>query len=150
MADLSHLDHAGNIRMVDISTKQGTNRQAVAEGIIHMQPETLAKIEAGETPKGNVLTTAKIAGIQAAKKVPDIIPLCHQINLSWLDIDFESTKTGIKITATARAQYSTGVEMEALAAVSVTALTIYDMVKAIDKEMTIDNIRLVKKSGGKT
>lgn len=150
MSEFSHLDQSGNVRMVDISEKQGTNRTAVAEGFVNLQPETLLKIESGNTPKGNVLTAAKIAGIQAAKKVHELIPLCHQINLSWLEIEFQTAKNGIKIKSTARTQYTTGVEMEALTAVSVAALTIYDMCKAVDKKMVIGQIRLVKKTGGKS
>jgi cyclic pyranopterin phosphate synthase len=150
MSDFSHLDQEGNVRMVDVSEKKGSNRVALAAGFITLQPETIKKIESGQVPKGNVLTTAKIAGIQAAKRVPELIPLCHQINLSWLDIEFEIQKNGIKINATARAQYTTGVEMEALTAVGVAALTIYDMCKAIDKNMVIDQIRMIKKTGGKS
>jgi molybdenum cofactor biosynthesis protein MoaC len=150
MNDFTHLDSSGNIRMVDISSKKKTNRTASAEGYIHLRPQTLGEIRRGTIAKGNVLTTAKIAGIQAAKNVPALIPLCHQISLSWIDIEFNLEESRIKISATAQAQYTTGVEMEALTAVSVAALTIYDMCKAADKAMVIDQIRLTAKTGGKS
>lgn len=150
MNSFSHLDEQGDIRMVDVSEKKGSYRTAIARGFIRMQRETLDKIKSGETPKGNVLTTAKVAAIQAAKKVPELIPLCHQINLTWIDLKFEIEKEGISIESTTRAQYTTGVEMEALTAVSIAALTIYDMCKALDKTMLIGDIRLINKTGGKS
>ena len=150
MNTFSHLDEQGDIRMVDVSKKKGSHRIAIAGGFIRMQRETLDKIKSGETPKGNVLTTAKVAAIQAAKKVPELIPLCHQINLSWIDLKFEIEKEGIRIESKTSAQYTTGVEMEALTAVSVAALTIYDMCKALDKTMLIGEIRLISKTGGKS
>ncbi len=150
MKSFSHLDSHGDVKMVDVSAKSGSQRSAVAVGFIALQKETLDRIRSEETPKGNVLTTAKLAGIQAAKKVPELIPLCHQINLSWIDIIFEMQVDGIRIESTTHAQYTTGVEMEALTAVSVAALTIYDMCKAIDKRMIIGDISLLKKTGGKS
>jgi len=150
MNSFSHLDEQGDIRMVDVSDKKGSYRTAIARGFIRMQRETLDKIKSGETPKGNVLTTAKVAAIQAAKKVPELIPLCHQINLTWIDLKFELEKEGISIESTTRAQYTTGVEMEALTAVSIAALTIYDMCKVLDKTMLIGDIRLINKTGGKS
>ena len=152
MNEFSHLDQSGNIRMVDVSAKKGTNRVAVAEGFIQLQPETLAKIQSGKTPKGNVLTTAKIAGIQGAKKCSDLIPLCHPLMLSSVAVDFQldAVASCVRIEGRCKVTGKTGVEMEALTAASVAALTIYDMCKAIDKKMVIENIRLVKKSGGKS
>lgn len=150
MNSFSHLDEQGDIRMVDVSEKKGSYRTAIARGFIRMQRETLDKIKSGETPKGNVLTAAKVAAIQAAKRVPELIPLCHQINLTWIDLKFEIEKEGISIESTTRAQYTTGVEMEALTAVSIAALTIYDMCKALDKTMLIGDIRLINKTGGKS
>ena len=150
MNSFSHLDEHGDIRMVDVSEKTGSSRTAIAAGFIRMQRETLDKIKSGETPKGNVLTTAKVAAIQAAKRVPELIPLCHQINLTWIDLKFKIEKEGISIESTTSAQYTTGVEMEALTAVSIAALTIYDMCKALDKTMLIGDICLINKTGGKS
>jgi molybdenum cofactor biosynthesis protein MoaC len=137
------------VRMVDVSVKPPTRREATASGWIVMQPETISLLERDELPKGNVLTAAKIAGIQAAKQTSALIPLCHQLNLSWVDISFEVSQERINITATVRTRESTGVEMEALTAVSVAALTVYDMCKAVDKTMEIGGITLEKKTGGK-
>ena len=150
MNSFSHLDEHGDIRMVDVSEKTESSRTAIAAGFIRMQRETLDKIKSGETPKGNVLTTAKVAAIQAAKRVPELIPLCHQINLTWIDLKFKIEKEGISIESTTSAQYTTGVEMEALTAVSIAALTIYDMCKALDKTMLIGDICLINKTGGKS
>ncbi len=150
MNSFSHLDEHGDIRMVDVSEKKGSSRTAIAGGFIRMQRQTLDKIKSGEAPKGNVLTTAKVAAIQAAKRVSELIPLCHQINLTWIDLEFEIEKEGISIESTTRAQYTTGVEMEALTAVSIAALTIYDMCKALDKTMIIGDICLINKTGGKS
>ena len=149
MTQFSHLDESGNVRMVDVSEKTGTLRTALAAGEIRLKAETIKQLTAGELPKGNVLTTAKLAGIQAAKRTAELIPLCHPLPLSWVDVGFEVEKECIIITATAKVRESTGVEMEALTAVSVAALTIYDMCKAVDKEMVIGDIRLVEKTGGK-
>ena len=150
MNSFSHLDEHGEIKMVDVSEKKFSKRTAIAQGFIRMQQETLDKIRSGNTPKGNVLTTAKIAAIQAAKKTAELIPLCHQINLGWIDVQFELLDDGIRINSTTIAKDGTGVEMEALTAVSIAALTIYDMCKAVDKTMKIGDICLIKKTGGKS
>uniref|UniRef100_B3EPM3 Cyclic pyranopterin monophosphate synthase n=1 Tax=Chlorobium phaeobacteroides (strain BS1) TaxID=331678 RepID=B3EPM3_CHLPB len=150
MADFSHLDENGNVQMVDISVKPGTMRTASASGCITMQPETIRLLQRGDMPKGNVLTTAKVAGIQAAKQTANLIPLCHQLSLSWVDIGFALEDDRIAIRATVKTKEATGVEMEALTAVTVAALTIYDMCKGVDKSMEIHEIRLEKKSGGKS
>jgi molybdenum cofactor biosynthesis protein MoaC len=147
--EFTHLDDKGTVRMVDVSGKPPTRREAQASGWIVMQPETISLLVGDAIPKGNVLAAAKIAGIQAAKQAAGLIPLCHQLNLSWVDLDFETLEDRIGIRATVRTRESTGVEMEALTAVSVAALTIYDMCKAVDKSMEITGIRLEKKSGGK-
>ena len=151
MNKLTHLDESGRPRMVDVSAKADTARVAIAKGLVRMQPATFAAIIKGEAPKGDVLTTAQIAGIMAAKKTPDLIPLCHPILIAEAKVDFIPDKktSTIEITATVRSTGKTGVEMEALTAVTVSALTIYDMCKAIDRAMRIENVRLVKKSGGK-
>jgi cyclic pyranopterin phosphate synthase len=145
---LTHLDPRGRATMVDITDKPVTVRQAIAEGFISLHPNTIAAITDGKVPKGEVLNTARIAGIQAAKRCADLIPLCHSLALESLLIDFEFEENKLKITATASITAKTGVEMEALTAVAIAALTIYDMCKAIDKSMVIDGIRLVKKTGG--
>jgi molybdenum cofactor biosynthesis protein MoaC len=145
----SHLDDRGMVHMVDVSGKPPTRREAQASGWVVMNPETIAQLLQDELPKGNVLATAKIAGIQAAKQTAGLIPLCHQLNLSWIDIIFQIDDNRIRITATVRTRESTGVEMEALTAVSVAALTIYDMCKAVDKTMEITGICLDMKIGGK-
>ncbi len=149
---LSHLDESGRPRMVDITAKADTHRVAVARGSVRMLPSTFKLIKSGGTAKGDVLSVAKLAGIMAAKKTPDLIPLCHPILISSVDIDFslDEPASVIGITATAESTGKTGVEMEALTAVAVAALTIYDMCKAVDRAMKIENIRLVKKSGGKS
>jgi cyclic pyranopterin phosphate synthase len=150
--ELSHVDETGRVQMVDVGEKPDTERVAVAKGEIAMRPETLRLIAEGSTPKGDVLTTAQIAGIMAAKRTPDLIPLCHPLQLTKADVDFniDEENARIEITATVRCRGKTGVEMEALTAVSVAALTIYDMAKAVEKTMRIGNIRLVRKSGGKS
>jgi cyclic pyranopterin phosphate synthase len=149
---LTHVDESGRVQMVNVGQKPDTERVAVAKGEITMQPETLRLIAEGGTPKGDVLTTAQIAGIMAAKRTPDLIPLCHPLQLTKVDVDFEIDEADarIEITATVRCRGKTGVEMEALTAVSVAALTIYDMAKAVEKTMRISNIRLLRKSGGKS
>ncbi len=149
---LTHVDAAGRPRMVDISAKEDTARIAIAKGVVKMQPATFKLIQSGKVAKGDVLTTAQLAGITAAKKTPDLIPLCHPILISNVSIEFSPDKatSTIGITATVSSTGKTGVEMEALTAVAVTALTIYDMCKAVDRGMKIENIRLVKKSGGKS
>lgn len=147
--EFSHLDDRGNISMVDVSAKPGTMRTASASGSISMQPETLRLLREDSLPKGNVLTAAKLAGIQAAKETARLIPLCHQLNLSWVDISFALHEDRIAIAAVVKTREATGVEMEALTAVSVAALTIYDMCKAVDTSMEIGSIRLDAKTGGK-
>ena len=143
---LTHLDEQRKAQMVDVGHKPVTARTAVAEGFITLQPTTLAAITAGNVPKGEVLNTARIAGIMAAKRCGDLIPLCHPLPIESVTVDFELLKDRIRIESTARITAKTGIEMEALAAVSVAALTIYDMCKAIDKSMVIDGIRLLKKT----
>jgi cyclic pyranopterin phosphate synthase len=148
----THLDAQGAAHMVDISEKPVSTRQATAVGFIHLQPTTLALLLNQALPKGDVLATARIAGIQAAKRTSDLIPLCHPLPLTKVSIELVPTEQphcGIAITAICRTTGQTGVEMEALTAVSVTALTLYDMCKAVDKEMVIDQISLKQKSGGK-
>jgi cyclic pyranopterin phosphate synthase len=148
---LSHITKSGEARMVDISAKQPTVREAVAKGRVVMKPSTLEQVQASAMKKGDVLAVARVAGILAAKKVPDFIPLCHTIPIDSITIDFDlSQKTSIGIAATARSTGKTGVEMEALTAVSVAALTIYDMCKAVEKGMTITDIYLETKTGGKS
>ena len=146
----THIDGSGNVAMVDVSGKPGTLRSARASGYILMQQETIELLSRDGLPKGNVLTTAKLAGILAAKNTAHLIPLCHQLNLSWADIVFDVQKERIVIVATVKTKESTGVEMEALTAVSVAALTIYDMCKGVDKNMEISAIKLEKKTGGKS
>jgi cyclic pyranopterin phosphate synthase len=150
MSELTHLDETGTARMVDVSGKPTTARTAVAAGRITLTAETLAAIHAGTAAKGDVLATARIAGIMAAKRTSDLIPLCHPLPLSSVAIDLVPDETGITATATARTDGKTGVEMEALTAVSVALLTLYDMTKAMDKAMTITDIRLLSKAGGKS
>lgn len=149
---LTHLDETGRARMVDVGGKADTERLAVARGEVAMKPETLALIRAGQIKKGDVLTIAQIAGIQAAKHTSDLIPLCHPLPLTQIEVDLslDDSLPGVQITATARTIGKTGVEMEALTAVSVAALTVYDMAKAAEKTMKIQNIRLVEKRGGKS
>ncbi len=150
--ELTHVDEKGRARMVDVGGKPDTERVAVAQGEVTMRPETLRLIAEGGVPKGDVLAVAQVAGIMAAKRVPDLIPLCHPLLITKVDVEFEvdEAQSRIIITATARCRGQTGVEMEALTAVSVAALTIYDMAKAVEKTMRIGNIRLVSKSGGKS
>jgi cyclic pyranopterin phosphate synthase len=149
---LTHVDDEGRVTMVDVGGKADTERVAVARGEVAMRPETLRLIAEKGVPKGDVLAVAQVAGIMAAKRTPDLIPLCHTLLLSKVDVDFriDEEASRIEITATARSRGKTGVEMEALTAVSVAALTIYDMAKAVEKTMRIGNIRLVHKSGGKS
>ncbi len=147
---LTHLDESGAARMVDVSAKADTVREAVAEGRIAMSPEALAAIRDGTTTKGDVLAVARVAGIMAAKKTSALIPLCHPLALSSATVDFDLEDTGIRATATARITGPTGVEMEALTAVTIALLTLYDMTKALDKRMRIDGVRLLSKTGGKS
>ncbi len=148
----THLDEHGRPRMVDVGDKAVTRRIAVAQGHIRMAPETLAAIVAGETPKGNVLVIAQLAGIMGAKRTPDLIPLCHSIPLSSVEVDVKPDESlpGIRATATVRVDARTGVEMEALAAVTISLLTVYDMCKARDRGMAIENVRLLRKEGGRS
>ncbi|MCS7040881.1 MAG: cyclic pyranopterin monophosphate synthase MoaC [Anaerolineae bacterium] len=150
MASLTHLDAQGQARMVDVSAKAETTRTAVAGARVVMRPETLAAIRAGDAPKGDVLGTARVAGILAAKKTHELIPLCHPLLLTHVAVDFDYVEDGIEIRATVRCQGQTGVEMEALTAATVAALTIYDMAKALEKTMRIENVRLLRKEGGKS
>ncbi len=149
---LSHLDESGRARMVDVGSKPETERVAVARGEVHMLATTLELIRAGQIKKGDVLTVAQIAGITAAKRTSDLIPLCHSLPLTKVDVDLalDGSLPGVVITATAKTVGKTGVEMEALTAVSVAALTIYDMAKAVEKTMRIQNICLVEKHGGRS
>lgn len=150
MTKLTHIDDHGAARMVDVSDKSDTAREAVAEGRISMAADAFEAIAARNVKKGDVLATARIAGIMAAKKTSELIPLCHPLPLSSVEIAFEAENAGFLVTATARCTGKTGVEMEALTAVSTALLTIYDMAKAIDKAMQISDIRLLSKSGGKS
>jgi cyclic pyranopterin phosphate synthase len=152
MGKLSHLDESGRARMVDVTGKDDTLREAVAKGSVRMKPETLALIQSGGVPKGDVLAVAQVAGVMAAKRVPDLIPMCHPLLLTASDVRLEpdEKESAVQITATVRTTGKTGVEMEALTAVSVAALTIYDMCKAVDRGMRIEGVRLVRKSGGKS
>jgi cyclic pyranopterin phosphate synthase len=149
---LSHIDEQGHARMVDVGDKPDTERLAIARGEVLMKSETLALIRAGAMKKGDVLTVAQIAGISAAKRTSDLIPLCHPLPLTKVDVDLalDDALPGVIITATAKTTGKTGVEMEALTAVSVAALTVYDMAKAVEKTMRIQNIRLVEKHGGRS
>lgn len=150
MTKLTHLDAAGNAAMVDVSAKPTTEREAIAEGRITMSAEALAAIREGAVKKGDVLATARIAGIMAAKKTSELIPLCHPLMLSKVAVDFEFEANGLRVIAMARLSGQTGVDMEALTAASVALLTIYDMAKALDKGMVIGGLRLLEKRGGKS
>jgi cyclic pyranopterin phosphate synthase len=150
MSGLTHLDETGSARMVDVGAKSVTARQAVARGRIAMSSEAAAAIRAGSVRKGDVLAVARVAGIMAAKKTSDLIPLCHPLPLSKVEIDLVLDDEGVTATVTAATAGQTGVEMEALTAVSVTLLTVYDMAKALDKRMTIGDIHLLSKTGGKS
>lgn len=152
MTEFTHIDEAGRVRMVDVSDKPITDRTAAAEGRVRMNPETFDRIIAGRVKKGNVLETARIAGIMAAKRTDSLIPMCHPVPLSFISIDFdpEAESTSFLITAIARTADRTGVEMEALTAVSTAALTLYDMCKSHDRSMVISGIRLMEKTGGKS
>lgn len=149
---LSHLDAAGRPRMVDVTDKADTGREAVAKARVRMLPDTLKLIVSGNIPKGDVFTTARLAGIMAAKKTPELIPLCHPLLIGEVRVDFEVDESAstIDITTSAKTRGQTGVEMEALTAAAVSALTIYDMVKAVEKGVRLEEIRLVSKRGGKS
>ena len=155
--DLTHFSDAGRARMVDVSAKAETQRVAIASGVLRLQPATLARIRAGQIAKGDVLTVADVAAVMAAKRTPDLIPMCHSLALTGVDVDFSEIPepdtdgcVGIKVMTTARCVGQTGVEMEALTAASAALLTIYDMCKAIDRGMRIESIQLEEKRGGKS
>jgi cyclic pyranopterin phosphate synthase len=152
MTGFTHFDEQGQARMVDVSGKAATERVATAKGRVRLQPETLALIEQGQVAKGDVLSVARLAGIMGAKRTPDLIPLCHPLALSAVSVDLALDRAGsaIEISATCRLVGRTGVEMEALTAVAVAALTVYDMCKSVDRGMVLTDIRLVHKSGGKS
>src|SRR5471030_2686509 len=152
MAKLTHLDDSGAARMVDVSAKDATTREAVAQAVIVLSADAFAAVTSGTAKKGDVLAAARIAGIMAAKKTSELIPLCHPIALTKANVDFEpdAERNAIRIIATAKTTGQTGVEMEALTAASIAALTIYDMIKAVDKTAVIGDIRLISKSGGKS
>ena len=149
---LSHIDDAGRARMVDVSAKADTAREAVARGSVRMQPETLALIQSGGVPKGDVIATARLAGVMAAKRTHELIPLCHPLLLTDIDVEItpDEAAASLEISATVRTTGKTGVEMEAMTAVSVAALTVYDMCKAVERGIRIEGVRLVRKSGGKS
>ena len=150
MSELTHLDEAGAARMVDVGGKPVTAREAVATGRITMSAEAARAIRAGNVAKGDVLAVARVAGIMAAKRTAELIPLCHPLPLTRVAIDLTPDDGGVTVTATAATEGKTGVEMEALTAASVALLTLYDMAKAIDKRMTIEHVRLTRKTGGKS
>ncbi len=152
MPELTHLDEQGQAHMVDVGAKAETEREALAAGRVRMQPETLQLLRAGDLPKGDVLGTARVAGIMAAKRTFELIPMCHPLLLTHVAIDFafDEAASAVEILATVQCKGRTGVEMEALTAVSVAALTIYDMAKAVEKGMVIEGIRLLEKRGGKS
>jgi len=149
-AALSHLDARGRARMVDVGEKVETARVAIASGRVRMQPETLAMLVEGRAPKGDVMAVARVAGIGAAKRTPELIPLCHPVRTTGAEVAFDVEKDGVRIVATVRAFDRTGVEMEAMTAVSVAALALYDMLKAVDRGMVIDGVRLEEKRGGRS
>jgi cyclic pyranopterin phosphate synthase len=157
MAELTHFNESGRARMVDVSAKASTERIATAQGRVRLKPDTLARIQQGKIAKGDVLAVAQVAGVMGAKRTPDLIPMCHPVLLASVDIAFEDDPRpdpqglcSITITATAKTTGPTGVEMEAITAVSVAALTIYDMCKAVDKGMGVTDVYLLAKSGGKS
>jgi cyclic pyranopterin phosphate synthase len=147
---LTHTDERGAARMVDVAGKAVTHRRAVAEAFVSMRPSTLAMIAEGSIPKGDVLAVARVAGIMAAKRTSDLIPMCHPLPITHASVDFSAEEDGIRVTASAETEAKTGVEMEALTAASVAALTLYDMAKAVDRGMTISDVRLLSKEGGKS
>jgi cyclic pyranopterin phosphate synthase len=147
---LTHIDSAGRARMVDVTAKAETSRRAVAESYIRLSRRTLSLLSRGKLPKGNALETARLAGILAAKRTPDLIPLCHPLLLTHVDVEAELRSNGVRFLASVSCTGSTGVEMEALTAVSVAALTLYDMVKAVEKGASIERVQLLEKSGGKS
>ncbi len=150
MSKLSHLDEAGNARMVDVGGKAATRREAIATGRIMMSAKAATALRDGTIPKGDVIAAARIAGIMAAKKTSELIPLCHPLALDSVALDFELNENGVEVTATAALSGKTGIEMEALTAASISLLTIYDMMKSVDKAMVIESVRLKSKTGGKS
>lgn len=152
MAGFTHFDEQGKAVMVDVSAKEATERTAVAKGMVYMRPETLALVRTGGVKKGDVLSVARLAGIMGAKRTPELVPLCHPLPLDSVivDLELDDNRNAVEVTATCKLTGRTGVEMEALTAVSVAALTVYDMCKAVDRAMRIGDIRLVHKSGGKS
>ena len=150
MSEFTHLDAAGHARMVDVSGKQVTARSATAEGLVRCPPAVVAALRGGEVPKGDVLAVARVAGIAAAKRTPELLPLAHVIGVHGVEVDLAVTDEGVSIAATVRAVDRTGVEMEALMAVSVAALAVVDMVKGLDKRVEIAGVRLVAKDGGRS
>ena len=150
MSGLSHLDEAGAAHMVDVTAKSASKRTAVAQGSVHTRADVIELIATGGLPKGDALPTARVAGIMAAKRTSDLIPLCHQLALTGVDVEFGIGATEVTITATVRTTDRTGVEMEALTAVSIAALTVYDMIKAVDPAARIDAVHVLRKEGGKT
>ena len=152
MGKLTHMDEAGRPRMVDVTQKPDSHREAVAKGVVRMQASTFQLLKKGEMAKGDVLAVAQLAGIMAAKQTPNLIPLCHPVLIGNIGVEFDLNEENstVEITSTVESTGKTGVEMEALTATAVTALTIYDMCKAVDRGMKIENIRLIRKSGGKS
>lgn len=150
MSEPTHLDDAGRARMVDVGDKPVTSRRAVAEAFLVVGRDVMAAIEQGKAPKGNVYETARLAGIMAAKRTADIVPLCHPLPLDHVSVDFETTEDRIRVVAAASARAATGVEMEALTAAAVAGLTLYDMLKALSHGMTLESVRLLAKSGGQS
>jgi cyclic pyranopterin monophosphate synthase len=152
MSDLTHLDGEGTARMVDVGDKPVTARRAVARAVVRMAPETAAAVAAGDAPKGDVLGTARIAGIQAAKRTGELIPLCHPLALDHVDVEarVDAGAGTVTVTAEARVTARTGVEMEAMTAAAVAALTVYDMVKGLERGVTVEDVRLISKSGGRS
>ena len=152
MEELTHIDAQGRPRMVDVTRKPDTQREAVAKGMVRMKPSTFDRLKTVSIPKGDVLSVAQLAGIMAAKQTPNLIPLCHPLLLGDIKVEFslDEKNSAVEITAVVKSTGKTGVEMEALTATAVAALTIYDMCKAVDRSMKIENIRLIRKSGGKS
>jgi cyclic pyranopterin phosphate synthase len=151
-ANLTHLDEQGRARMVDVGSKDRSDREAVARAVLVMRPDTLERLRSGNVPKGDVLATARIAGIQAAKRTPELVPLCHHVALSACEVSFDvEPETGrLTVETRARARDRTGVEMEAMTAATVAALTVYDMLKAVERGIVITDVSLVEKSGGRS
>jgi len=149
MSELSHLDDAGNARMVDVGSKEVTNRRAVASAVVRMSPETAEAVRRGDAPKGDVIGTARLAGIQAAKRTSELIPLCHPLALTFVDVTADVGEDRVTLHAEARTSAQTGVEMEAMTAVAVAALTVYDMVKGIERGVSVESVELLEKTGGK-